>query len=143
MMMIGPFPTRNADPAGWMMQGMRATRNGRIIMEGISVAASALIGSDGDYLREPDFSAGAWRGAAVALGGLEALVAEMRATLVDRDRATDAHQRARIGETLIALETARMWIHRAALLGEASEGDAGDIANIVNLAPYCGGICGP
>ena len=33
----------------------------------------------------------------------------------------------------IALETARMWVHRAALLGEASEGDAGDIANTVNL----------
>ena len=50
------------------MQGMRAARNGRISFEGIGVAASALIGSDGDYLREPDFSGGAWRGAAVALG---------------------------------------------------------------------------
>jgi alkylation response protein AidB-like acyl-CoA dehydrogenase len=134
MMMIGPVASRNADPSGWVMQGMRAARNGRMIMEGIGVAAWALIGSDGDYLREPDFSAGAWRGAAVALGGLEALVAEMRATLVDRDRATDAHQRARIGEALIALETARMWVQRAALLGEASEGDTGDIANTVNLA---------
>ena len=27
-----------------------------------------------------------------------------------------------------------MWVHRAALLGEASEGDTGDIANTVNLA---------
>ena len=61
-------------------------------------------------------------------------MAEMRATLVDRDRAADAHQRVRIGEALIALETARMWVHRAALLGEASDGDAGDIANTVNLA---------
>ena len=134
MVMIGPVPLQNADPSGWVMQGMRAARNGSLIMEGIGVAASALIGSDGDYLREPDFSAGAWRGTAVALGGLEALVAEMRATLVDRDRAADAHQRVRIGEALIALETARMWVHRAALLGEASEGDAGDIANTVNLA---------
>ena len=93
MVMIGPVPLQNADPSGWVMQGMRAARNGSLIMEGIGVAASALIGSDGDYLREPDFSAGAWRGTAVALGGLEALVAEMRATLVDRDRAADAHQR--------------------------------------------------
>ena len=134
MAIIGPIPARSTDPSGWLMQGMRAARNGRAILEGISVAASALIGSDGDYLREPDFSAGAWRGAAVALGGLEALVKEMRATLVDRERAADAHQRARIGEALIALETARMWVHRAALLGETSEGDAGDIANTVNLA---------
>ena len=28
----------------------------------------------GDYLREPDFSAGAWRGSAVASGGLRSLV---------------------------------------------------------------------
>ena len=68
MVIIGPVPSRNADPSGWVMQGMRAARNGRISFEGIGVAASALIGSDGDYLREPDFSAGAWRGAAVALG---------------------------------------------------------------------------
>jgi alkylation response protein AidB-like acyl-CoA dehydrogenase len=134
MVIIGPVPARNTDPSGWAMQGMRAARNGRIIMEGLSVAASALIGSDGDYLREPDFSAGAWRGAAVALGGLEALAAEMRATLVTRDRAGNAHQRARIGETLIALETARMWVQRTALLAEANEGDAGDIVNTVNLA---------
>jgi alkylation response protein AidB-like acyl-CoA dehydrogenase len=134
MVMIGPVPAQNADPSGWMMQGMRAARSGRMIMEGIGVTASALIGSDGDYLRQPDFSAGAWRGAAVALGGLEALVAEMRATLVARDHAADAHQRARIGEALISLETARMWVHRAALLGEAKECDAGDTANIVNLA---------
>ncbi|MGC1411864.1 MAG: acyl-CoA dehydrogenase family protein [Acetobacteraceae bacterium] len=134
MVIIGPVPARNADPSGWVMQGMRAARNGRIIMEGLSVAASALIGSDGDYLREPDFSGGAWRGAAVALGGLEALVAEMRATLVTRNRAADAHQRARIGKTLIALETVRMWVRRTALLAEANDGDAGDIVNTVNLA---------
>jgi hypothetical protein len=73
MVLIGPVPSRNADPSGWVMQGMRAARNGRISFDGIGVAASALIGSDGDYLRVPDFSAGAWRGAAVALGGLERL----------------------------------------------------------------------
>ncbi|MCL2429332.1 MAG: acyl-CoA dehydrogenase, partial [Alphaproteobacteria bacterium] len=103
-----------------------------VVLEGIPV--SMLIGADGDYLRQPDFSAGAWRGSAVALGGLETLVAKMRAALVARERAADPHQRARIGESLIALETARMWVWRAALLGESEGGDAADIANTVNLA---------
>jgi hypothetical protein len=35
MMMPGPVPTRSTDPSGWVMQGMRAARNGRMIMEGI------------------------------------------------------------------------------------------------------------
>ena len=40
----------------------------------------------------------------------------------------------RIGEALIALETARMWVHRAALLAESGTDDPGDVANGVNLA---------
>ena len=132
MAMVGPVPAANADRSGWGVQGMRAACNGRVVLEGIPV--SMLIGADGDYLRQPDFSAGAWRGSAVALGGLETLVAKMRAALVARERAADPHQRARIGESLIALETARMWVWRAALLGESEGGDAADIANTVNLA---------
>ena len=132
MMMIGPIPSANADRRGWAMQGMRAACNGRLVLDG--VAASMPVGADGDYLREPDFSAGAWRGSAVALGGLETLVAEMRAALANRGRASAPQQRARIGEALIALETARMWVWRAAPLGEAEEGDVNDIVNTVNLA---------
>jgi alkylation response protein AidB-like acyl-CoA dehydrogenase len=132
MVMIGPIPAANADRSGWSVQGMRAACNGRVALEG--VAASTPIGRDGDYLHEPDFSAGAWRGSAVALGGLEALVREMCSALTARGRAADPHQRARIGQALIALETARMWVWRAALIGESDAGIADDIIGIVNLA---------
>jgi alkylation response protein AidB-like acyl-CoA dehydrogenase len=119
---------------GWPMQGMRAACNGRVSLDGIAAGRDAMIGEAGAYLRQPDFSAGAWRGMAVAFGGIEALVGVMREMLTARGRAEDPHQRARIGEALIALETARMWVHRASLLAESGTGDPGDIANGVNLA---------
>jgi alkylation response protein AidB-like acyl-CoA dehydrogenase len=65
---------------------------------------------------------------------MEALTAALRATLSDRHRDADPHQRARIGRALIAQETARLWVRRAALLGEATTGDPDDTANTVNLA---------
>lgn len=134
MLVVALAEGERADTAGWQAHGLRATATGRMTFTGLRIGAEALIGGPGDCLRQPDVSAGAWRGSAVALGGLEALVAELRRTLVSRRRADDPHQRARVGEALIAQETARLWLRRAALVGEAAEGEAGDIAHTVNLA---------
>ncbi len=128
-----PGPERT-DISGWETQGMRAARSARVLLDGIRVAPDAVIGSASDYLRQPDFSAGAWRTSAVTLGGLEALVGELRRQLVTRKREGDPYQRARVGEALIAQETARLWVRRAAGVGEAQEGDAQDTVNMVNLA---------
>ncbi len=125
-------PGTRADLSGWDAHGMRASLSGAMDLTGLT--AGPPLGQPGDYLRQPDFSAGAWRTSAVTLGGIEALVAELRAQLLARHRDQDPHQRARVGEALIAQETARLWVRRAALLGEANEGDAGDIANTINLA---------
>lgn len=102
-------------------QGMRASLTGRMTFDGLAVSASAIIGSPGDYVREPVFSAGAWRTSAVTLGGLEALVAEAQRQLIARERHNDPHQRARIGKLLIAQETAYLWIREAALMAEGGE----------------------
>jgi alkylation response protein AidB-like acyl-CoA dehydrogenase len=122
------------DLSGWQTQGMRAACNGRVLLDGVTVAPDAVIGEPGDYLRQPDFSAGAWRASAVALGGLEALVRAMRDQLVARGRQDDTRQLARVGRVLIAQETAALWVRRAAMIGEAQDNDASDIANTVNLA---------
>jgi len=134
MLTVEVPPGQPVDQAAWPMQGMRAACNGRVSLDGIAAGRVAMIGEAGAYLRQPDFSAGAWRGMAVALGGMEALVGIMREILTAGGRAGDPHQRVRIGEALIALETARMWVHRAALLAESGTGDPGDVANGVNLA---------
>jgi alkylation response protein AidB-like acyl-CoA dehydrogenase len=132
MHVIALDPGARADLSAWDPHGMRASVSGRMDLRGI--AAGDAVGPPGAYLAQPDFSAGAWRGSAVTLGGIEALVAILRETLVARGRAGDPHQLARVGEALIAQETARLWVRRAALLGEAASGEAGDIANTINLA---------
>jgi alkylation response protein AidB-like acyl-CoA dehydrogenase len=134
MVIIPLTPGERADLSNWDAHGMRATASGRMELDGIHVDSGSVVGEPGDYLRQPDFSAGAWRTSAVTLGGLEALVAEMRRQLVVRKRERDPHQLARVGEALIAQETARLWILRAAQLGEAADADPQDIANTVNLA---------
>ena len=132
-MLIIRAPGREcADRTGWGTQGMRSACNGLVELDGIR--PTAKIGAAGDYLCQPDFSAGAWRTSAVTLGGMEALVAEMRGQLVKRERHGDPYQRERVGKALIAQETARFWVGRAAIFGEAHDGDANDIASTVNLA---------
>lgn len=132
-MLIVRTPGRECiDRTGWDTHGMRAACNGLVRLDGI--IPTAIIGAAGDYLRQPDFSAGAWRSSAVTLGGMEALIAEMRRQLVQRERDGDAYQLARVGKALIAQETARFWVGRAAMFGESHGGNANDVANTVNLA---------
>jgi alkylation response protein AidB-like acyl-CoA dehydrogenase len=101
-------------PSGMSLAGMRAAVTGRVDFSGIKVTAADLLGAEGDYLREPVFSAGAWRSSAGAFGGLRALVTHHRAELLDRRRDSDPQQRARFGQMLVAYETARLWLAQAA-----------------------------
>ncbi len=132
MLAVSPPPGARASHEAWRTTGMRAAANGRMELTGLTPGAP--IGAPGDYLRQPDFSAGAWRTSAVTLGGLEALTAAFRAALAARSRTENPHQRARVGEALIAQETARLWIRRAAHCAENPDADPGDTAAIVNLA---------
>lgn len=121
-----------ADLAPWTAQGMRASATGAMEFSGIEIDEAALIGPPGAYLRQPDFSAGAWRFAAVQLGGAEALAEALRAQHRRSGRGGDPHQAARFGEVAIALETARLWVQAAAERAEAAVPDAAD--TYTNLA---------
>ncbi len=125
---------RAASPTIGGLCGMRGAVTGRCDFTGVAVAPEQMIGAPGDYLRQPEFSAGAWRGIAVALGGIDRLLDLLRRQLAERGRAENPHQAARIGEALIARETASMWARRAALLAEGEHHEPGDVAGTVNLA---------
>jgi alkylation response protein AidB-like acyl-CoA dehydrogenase len=114
--------------------GMRACGTGNVDFTGISAPEAALIGQPDDYLRQPEFSAGAWRASAVALGGLDALVEQVRRQLVARGRQGNPHQQARLGDMLIVAETASLWASKAAWVAESGRNSAGDVAGYVNLA---------
>jgi alkylation response protein AidB-like acyl-CoA dehydrogenase len=114
------------------LQGMRAAANGTVVLDGIRV--DHWIGWPGDYLREPDFSCGAWRASAAAAGGLDALVEAVRADLRRTARAPAPLQQARFGALLIAQETCRLWTARAAAIAESDAEDPAAQVAYVNLA---------
>jgi alkylation response protein AidB-like acyl-CoA dehydrogenase len=103
-----------ADLSAWQAQGMRASATGTVDFTDLPVGAEAVLGSPDDYQRQPVFSGGAWRFAAVQLGGIEAVFDAWRAHLTRLGRGEDPHQLARLGEGALALEGARNWVTRGA-----------------------------
>jgi alkylation response protein AidB-like acyl-CoA dehydrogenase len=112
---------------------VRASATGAVDFTGLALTPDMAIGVPGDYLRQPDFSAGAWRFAAVQCGGLEAVLGALREHLRRTNRGGDPHQAARLGQAALAAETARLWVDSAALRAEA-EPAAADAATYANLA---------
>jgi alkylation response protein AidB-like acyl-CoA dehydrogenase len=96
-----------------MLHGMRGTATAAVNF-GCTVPLGRCVGGDGDYLREPDLSVGAWRTSAVTVGGLRALVEATVLQLRARGRHANPHQAARIGQMLIKLQTATAWVTLAA-----------------------------
>ena len=124
-----------ADLSRWKAQGMRASATGAVDFTGVEIQPIEIVGRDGDYERQPWFSAGAWRFAAVHLGGMERLFDLLRRHLQETNRGQDPHQAARLGGAAMAIETARLWVAQAA----TSTGDSGieppeQLVAYVNLA---------
>jgi len=119
--------------ANFDLHGVRSAATARVDLSGVRVAEEDIVGVPGDYMRDPELSLGAWRALAVMHGGLVALVEALGAALLLRGRDGDPHQRARLGQALVAQETATLWIRRCAALAEADH--AGEpAANYVKLA---------
>jgi alkylation response protein AidB-like acyl-CoA dehydrogenase len=125
-----------ADLSGWTAQGMRASATGTVDFTGTEIAPLEIVGSEGDYERQPWFSAGAWRFAAVHLGGMERLFDLLRSHLQETNRGQDPHQAARLGRAAMAVETARLWVAQAATTTEDPLGSRApeQLVAYVNLA---------
>jgi alkylation response protein AidB-like acyl-CoA dehydrogenase len=116
------------------LQGMRAAITGAVDFTGVVIGHDACLGQPGDYLREPDFSAGAWRGSAVALGGLCGLLDLAKAQLDATGKLASPHQLHRLGQAMIAYETSRLWLRQAARSAEVVAGDPAQAVAYVGLA---------
>lgn len=114
------------------LHGMRAAANGTIALNQAEILF--WLGAPGEYLREPDFSCGAWRGSAAASGALDALIDAVASDLRRKGHAEAPIQLARFGEMLIAQQTARFWTEHAASLAEADHGDPAAQVAAVNLS---------
>ena len=120
VMLVVPLePGTGADLSAWRAHGMRASATGTVDFSGIRIDAADILGAQDDYFRQPGFSGGAWRFAAVQLGGIEAVFDAWRVHLAATGRGGDPHQLARLGEGAIAVEGAKLWVECAA--GRVSE----------------------
>jgi alkylation response protein AidB-like acyl-CoA dehydrogenase len=128
--------SERADVSGWRAQGMRASATGAVDFTGVEIAPLEIVGCEGDYERQPWFSAGAWRFAAVHLGGMERIFDLLRRHLEETNRGKDPHQAARVGRAAMAVETARLWVAQAATITSAPLGSRPpeQLVAYVNLA---------
>jgi alkylation response protein AidB-like acyl-CoA dehydrogenase len=113
MVIVAANDPSRADLSCWRVRGMRATQSGIYALTGIPVAPTDILGHLNSYRREPWFTAGAWRFAAVQLGGIEGLLIEMRAAMSEAAR-SDPLQRAKFAEAVAATRTAYLWVREAA-----------------------------
>ncbi|PIK71245.1 acyl-CoA dehydrogenase, partial [Methylobacterium frigidaeris] len=132
MLVVALEPGSRADLSAWRAQGMRASATGTVDLTGL--APLARLGGPDDYHRQPHFSGGAWRFAAVQLGGIDAVFEAWRGHLARTGRGDDPHQLARLGEGAIALEGARLFVGRAAGLVSEEVLPAERIVAFVDLA---------
>ncbi|MCP1246873.1 acyl-CoA/acyl-ACP dehydrogenase [Acetobacter cerevisiae] len=135
IMLLAPTTEANRRRAGpGTLTGMQASGTGAYDFTDVIIPSDHILGSAGDYLRQPEFSAGAWRGSAVALGAIDRLADLLRQELLERGRADNPHQLSRIGEALILQKTAVMWVEQAAKAAYAPRMTPEDVVAIVNLA---------
>lgn len=129
LVIIPANDAQRANLDGWRVRGMRASMSGRYRLDGLAVDGEMLLGLPGDYDRDPRFTAGAWRFCAAQLGGIEALITEVRQGMRDVTRA-DPVQRARFADAVVATRTAGFWIEEAARRFAAGDADAVSIARL-------------
>lgn len=132
----------SVDFDSWQPMGMKGSDSFTVNFTGAEVAGGTLLGSVGDYYRQPAFSGGAIRFAAVQLGGAERLAKDFVVWLQKQNRTEDPYQQARAGEIEIAITSGRQWIASAAreaelnfnAVDEPGIGRMIQVANMTRLA---------
>ncbi|MEM7566227.1 MAG: acyl-CoA dehydrogenase family protein [Pseudomonadota bacterium] len=113
-MLLVPVAGRPVDRTWWTPIGMKASGSHVIDLDGVAVTQAIRIGPPDAYVRQPWFSAGAIRFAAVQVGGLHALLDVTRDHLARTGRAGDAYQTHRLADLALLVEGAHGWLERAA-----------------------------
>jgi alkylation response protein AidB-like acyl-CoA dehydrogenase len=121
------------DPDSWTPLGMEGSCSFTIDFTDVEVEADDLLGRPGDYQRQPAFSGGAIRFAAVQLGGAEALFEATRDHLRQTDRSDEPYQKARLGEMALAIESGHLWLDGAARSAEDPDASPEAVVAYANM----------
>lgn len=133
-MLVLPLGCERIRPLQAPLQGMRAAVTGAVDFCGCPFDDDVILGEPGDYMREPDFSVGAWRGSAVALGGLQSLLEITQDQLISAGRLYNPHQLQRFGRALVACETSRLWVRSVARVAEDRNAESAHAVAYTGLA---------
>lgn len=118
----------------WQPLGMRASASFRLDFTGVELTDADLLGQPNDYYRQPYFSGGAIRFAAVQLGAAEALFDATRGYLSELNRTNDVFQQTRLAEMAYLIESGNQWINMAGTKTDQWIRDGADAAKIVAYA---------
>lgn len=102
------------DTSWWRVSGMQRSETHLARWRQVAVSEDVRIGKPGDYVREPWFSGGAIRFAAVQAGAIAAVVDHTRDHLVAQGRDGDPHQRTRLADLYRAAQSAAGAVAQAA-----------------------------
>jgi alkylation response protein AidB-like acyl-CoA dehydrogenase len=131
-LVIVPTARLEIDRSWWHPLGMKASGSHVVNFQDTVLTEHQLIGSPGDYLREPWFSGGAIRFASAHVGGMHAILDVVVAHLKETDRAENPHQQHRLGEMSISVGAGYVWLDHAAKMWSAI-GTASDKEVIASL----------
>ena len=127
------------DRSVWNVVGMQRSATHVVRWDDTAIEPADLIGSPDDYVREPWFSGGALRFAAVQAGGIAALVDGTRDHLLATDRAQDPHQAGRLAALYAAAEAAAGAVRTAAAGWFADEAARLPLVAAARAAVYAAG----
>lgn len=128
---VKPIPQ---DDSFWQPLGMRASVSYKLNFTGVEIDESDLLGQPGDYFRQPYFSGGAIRFAAVQLGGAEALYDATRTLLASMNRTDDTFQQIRLAEMAYLIESGNQWITTAGAKADEWQERGGEADRMVAYA---------
>lgn len=123
VMIVAPPGGLPVDRSWWRPMGMRASGSHVVDFTGLRVEPDWILGRPGDYVRQPWFSGGAIRFAAVHVGGMHAVFDAAVAHLARAGRIADPHQAHRVARMGIAVEGGYNWLCRAGAAWDAAERD--------------------
>lgn len=125
-MLMVPLGDFGIDRSWWRPLGMRASGSHVVDFTDFKIGDEHGLGPADAYVRQPWFSAGAMRFAAVQVGGMHAILDIATDHLNGIGRAADPYQRHRLGRMATAVETGYGWLRRAAEGWSRAETDDGE-----------------
>lgn len=138
LMIVVPVAGLPVDRSWWHPLGMRASGSHIVSFDNVAVEQDHILGGPDDYIKEPWFSAGAIRFAAVHVGGMHAVLDAAVAHLRQTKRLDDPHQRHRVGQMALNVEAGYAWLDRAATFWakrkQAPDSPIVPVANAARLA---------